>query len=62
VNRIGAGDFRGADDRRDVQIAVGAARGTDADVLVGKPHVQRVFVGLGIDGDRLHAELAAAHG
>ena len=61
MNGVGAGDLRGADDRRHVQVAVGAARGPDADVLVGKPHVQRVLVGFGIDGDRLDAQLAARH-
>ncbi len=59
MNRVGAGDLGGADDRRHVQIAVGAARRTDADVLVREPDVQRVLVGLGIDGDGLDAELAA---
>ena len=46
MNGIGAGDLGGADDRRHVQIAVGAARRADADVLVGEPDVQRVLVGL----------------
>ena len=59
MNRVGAGDLGGADDRRHAQVAVEAARRTDADVLVGKPHVQRVLVGLRIDGDGLDAELAA---
>jgi hypothetical protein len=58
VNRVGAGDFGGADDRRDVQVAVDAARRTDADVLVGEADVQRVLVGLGVDSHRLDAELA----
>jgi pyruvate carboxylase len=35
------------------------ARRADTDVLVGKPDVQRVLVGLRVDGDRLDAELAA---
>ena len=55
MNRVGAGDLGGADDRRDVEIAVGAARRADADVLVGEAHVQRVLVGLGVDGDGLDA-------
>ena len=58
VDRVGAGDLGSADDRRDVQIAVGAPRRTDADVLIGKPHVERVLVGLGVDCDGLDAELA----
>ena len=59
MDRVGAGDLGGAEHRRHVQIAVGAARRTDADVLVGEPHVQRVLVGLRIDGDGLDAQLAA---
>ena len=59
VDRVGAGDLGGADDRRDVQVAVGAPRRADADVLVGEAHVQRVLVGLGVDGHGLDAELAA---
>ena len=59
MDRVGAGDFGGADDRRHVEVALGAARRADADVLVGEAHVQRVLVGLGIDGDGLDAELAA---
>ena len=42
-----------------VQIAVGAPRRTDADVFVGEADVQRILVGLRIDGDGLDAELAA---
>ena len=59
MDRVGAGDLGGADDRRHAQIAVGAARRADADVLVGEADVQRVLVGLGVDGDGLDAELAA---
>ena len=59
VDRIGAGNFRGADDGRHVQVAVGAARRADAHVLIGKPHVQGILVGLRVDGDRLDTELAA---
>ena len=59
MNGIGAGDLRGADDGGNVQIAVRASGGPDADVLVGKAHVQRVLVGLRIDGNSLDAKLAA---
>ena len=59
MDRVGAGDLGRADHGRHVQVAVGAARRPDADVLVGELDVQRVLVGLGIDGDRLDAELAA---
>ena len=36
MDRVGAGDFRGADDGRDIQVALGAARWTDAHVFVGE--------------------------
>src|SRR5579859_1690929 len=59
MDRIGAGDLRRADHGGHVQIAVGAARRTDADVLVGEADVQRILVRLGVDGDSFDAELAA---
>ena len=59
MDGVGAGDFRRADDRRHVQVAVGAARRADADVLVGEADVQRVLVGLRVDGHGLDAELPA---
>ena len=61
VNRVCAGNFRGADDRGHVQVALRALRRTDADVFIGEPHVQRVLVGFGVDRDRLDAELPARH-
>ena len=61
MNGVGAGDLGSADDGRHVQVAVGAARGADPHVLVGEPDVERVLVGLGIDGHGLDAELAARH-
>ena len=59
MDRVGAGNLGGADDRRHVEVAVGAARRADADVLVGEADVQRVLVGLGVHGHGLDAELAA---
>src|SRR4051812_6111482 len=58
MDRVGAGDLGGADHRRHVEIAVGAARRADADVLVGKLDVELVFVGFGVDRDGLDAEFA----
>ena len=46
----------GGDDRRDVEIALARRRRSDRDGLVGEPHVQRVAIGLRVDGDRAHAE------
>ncbi len=59
MDGVGAGDLGGADDGGHVQVAVGAARGTDADVLVGEPHVERMLVGFGVHGHGLDAEFAA---
>ena len=58
MQRVGAGDFRGADDRRHVQVAVAAARRANADVFIREADVQGVFVGLGIHGDGLDAQFA----
>jgi hypothetical protein len=59
VNGVGTGDLRGAEHGRHAQVAVRAARRTDADILVGEPDVERVLVGLGVHRDRLDAELPA---
>ena len=59
VDRVGAGDLGGAEDRRHAQVAVGAAGRSDADVFVGKANVQRVLVGFGVDRDGLDAQFAA---
>ena len=59
MNRVGAGDLGGADDRRHVQVRIAARRRTDAHGIVGKPHVQAVLVGLRIDRDGLNAQFAA---
>src|SRR6266850_1668618 len=59
MDRLRVGDLRGRDDAADVQITLAAPRGPDADVLVGEAHVERVLIGLRVDGHRLHAELAA---
>ena len=59
MNRVGSGDLGGRDDARDLQVALARRRGADADVVVGEADVQRLAVGLGVDGDGLDAELAA---
>src|SRR5204862_1062862 len=59
MNGVGPGDFSGADYRGDVQVAVRAARRTDADVLVGEANVQGVLVCDRIHRDGFDAELAA---
>src|SRR5450759_4771657 len=59
MDRVGPGDLRGADDRRDTEVAVGAARRPDADVFVREPDMERVLVRLGIHRDGLDPELLA---
>ena len=61
MDRVGPGDLGGADDRRHVEIAVGAPRRSDAHVLIREPHVQRVLVRLGEHRHRLDAEFPARH-
>src|SRR4029079_12453921 len=57
MNRVSASDFRGADHRRNAQIAVAAPRWTNADVLVRKSDMKGILVRLGVDGDRLDSQL-----
>jgi hypothetical protein len=48
VDRLGIGDFGGADDRGDVQVARGRRRGADADRFVGELDVLGLGIGLGV--------------
>ena len=57
VNRIGMGNFGCSDDRGDVEIAVGRRRRTDADSVIGQPHVHRIGIGGGVHRDRLDPHL-----
>ncbi len=59
MNRIHIGDLRRRNHRGHVQIAIGCARRTDADGLVGKADVQRVAVRLAVHGNRANAQLPA---
>ena len=52
MDRVGAVGNRGAQDRRDVEIAVLGRRRADTNRLVCHPHVQRLLIGSRIDGDR----------
>ncbi len=42
-----------------LEVGLAARRRADAHVVVGEADVQRLAVGLAVDRDRLHAELAA---
>jgi len=59
MNGVRPGHFRRTDDGRHIQVAVGTPRGSDADVFVGEPHVQRIFVGFRIHRHGLDAEFPA---
>ena len=50
---------RGVQDRLDRQVGLRGRRRADAERLVGHLHVQRVAVGVGVDGDAGDAQLAA---
>jgi len=51
MNRLGAGDLAGGDDRGDVEIALGRGRRADAHALVGQAHVHGAGVGFRVHGD-----------
>ena len=59
MNGVGVGDFGGADDGRNVEVAARAFRRADADGFVGEAGVEAVAVGFGIYGDRADAEILA---
>ncbi len=59
MDGLNIGDFSSADDRRNVEIAIVETWRTDADGFVGESHMQRVTIGLAVNGDRLDAQLLA---
>jgi hypothetical protein len=59
VNRVHICDLGGADDAICAEIAVRAFGPTDADGLVGELDVERLDVGLRVDGERLDAQFPA---
>ena len=59
MHGVGAGDFAGREQRRDVEIAVLGRRRADADALVGEPHMHRRFIGGRMHRDGRDAELLA---
>src|SRR5579884_1732277 len=59
MNRIDVGDFRRADHLRNIQVAFGAARGANANGLIGKPHVQGIAVGFRVHRNRRDPQLLA---
>src|SRR5581483_6107274 len=59
IDRVHIGDLGGADHGGNVQIAVAQPRRPDADGFVGKPHVQRVAIGLAVNSHRADAQFLA---
>jgi alpha-D-ribose 1-methylphosphonate 5-triphosphate synthase subunit PhnG len=59
MDRDRAGHLHGADDRRDIEIAVAGRIGADAHGFVGEAHVLEVGVHLGVHGHRLDVQLLA---
>ena len=59
MDGVDIGDFRGGDDSGHVQVAVGRARGADADGLIGETNVQGVAVRLAVDRDRANPQFLA---
>jgi len=51
MNGLGIGDFGGADDMRDIEVAFGAGSRTDADRFVGEADMQAVCIRLAVDRD-----------
>ena len=60
VHRIRAGDLAGGEQRGNVQVGILGRRRTDADALVGEPHVHGVVVGGRMHGHGGDAELLAS--
>ncbi len=59
VDRLGAAALDRAEDDVGVEVALGRGVPTQRVGLVGVPHVQRVTIEVGVDGDRADPELAA---
>ena len=59
MNRVDVGDFGGADHLRDVQVTFARSGRPDAHGLIGKAHVQRIPVRLGVNSDGGDAQLLA---
>ena len=57
MDRVAVRRLRGGDDVRDLQVALRGRRGADAHRVVGQPHMERIAVGRGVDGDSLDPEL-----
>ena len=59
MDRIGAGDLAGGNDRGNVQIGLAGGRRADADRFIGEPHMHRIRIGGGMDRDGCDAHFLA---
>ena len=59
MHGVGAGDFARGEDCRNIQIAVFCRRRTDANALIGEPHMHRVLIRGRVDRDGRDAKLLA---
>ena len=55
--RVGASDFTGCQNLRNVEVAVAGYRRTNTNTFVSKAHVHCVFVGSGVDRNSANAQL-----
>jgi hypothetical protein len=60
VDRLHVGNFRGADDACDLEVAVHRGGRPDTDGLVGQLQVGSIAVGLAEDGDHLDSQVSAS--
>src|SRR5512136_3012573 len=59
MDRVHVGDFRSADNLRNVEITFAASRGSDTNSFVGKANMERIAVGFRINGNRGDAQFFA---
>ena len=59
MDSVDVGDFGRRDDAILAQVRILARSWTDADGFVGELHMQRLLVGLRVDGDGLDAQFPA---
>ena len=59
MDGVDVGNLGGADDHGNVEITLRQLRRANANGLVGKAHVERIAVGLAVDGHRADTEFAA---
>src|SRR5258708_3325038 len=59
MDRVNVEDFGSADDRGNVEVALGRRRGPDAGRFVGKANVERISVNVAVHGDGADTHLFA---